>query len=117
MAFQIYYSNGEVLIKNDEQVLEKAQKGNGNLSPQSVSIEGMKVNADILAQLHEKALTTGPITENIDGEDVIVGFPIAKQYLALKQAFLRQQELAKFERDKPKEQYEPAITTASIQGK
>jgi len=114
MDFQIYFSNGEVTVRGDDVVLTKAQAGNGNLSPESVSIEGMRVDVDVLEKLHNKASFTGPVIENIDGEDVVVGYPIAKQYVALKQAFLHQQELAKIERDKPEEQHEPAMTSQSI---
>ena len=113
MTVQLLFNSTGVIIKGDEQILEKAQKGNGNLSPQSVSIEGMTVDADTLTKLHNKALYEAPITKNVDGEDVLAGYPVAKQYASLKQAFIKQQELALANRDKPTESHAPAITTAS----
>lgn len=90
----INHENG-VIINGDEAVLEKAQQGNGNIPAELTSIEGLRVNSDTLVVLYDKAERTGPIIENVDGEDVVAGYPIAKQYAALKQAFIQQQELAK----------------------
>lgn len=105
----INHENG-VVIKGDDAVLAKAQKGNGNIPVELTSIEGLRVDADELVELYDKAERTGPI---YDGDE-LAGYPYTKQYAAMRAKYIEQQELAKIERDKPEEQHEPAMTSESI---
>lgn len=107
----INHENG-VIISGDEAVLAKAQQGNGNIPVEMTSIEGLRVNSDTLAVLYDKAERTGPI---YDG-DTLAGYPIAKQYAAMRAKFIEQQELAVIKLQERKLSHEPAITTSSIKG-
>lgn len=85
----INHENG-VIINGDDAVLAKAQKGNGNIPVELTSIEGLRVNADTLVELYDKASHTGPI---YDGDE-LAGYPIAKKYASMRAKYIEQQELA-----------------------
>lgn len=97
----INHENG-IIIRNDEAVLEKAQQGNGNIPIELTSIEGLRVDVDVLVKLFDKAERTGPI---YDG-DKLAGYPIAKQYAALRQRFIEQAQLAAEQLRQMKEEQE-----------
>lgn len=106
----IHTENG-VSIKGDEQVLERATLGNGNIPAESLNIEGITVNAQNLATLFDKASTTGPL---YDKYDELAGYPRAKCYVQLREKFIRQQELAKAYFDEPTQSHAPSITTPAM---
>lgn len=113
---KVHYNETGATITGDEALLEKAQKGTGKIDPSLLDISDVSVNAHSLDILFSKAEYTGPIYEEVDGEQVLVGYPHAKRYVALREKFLKMIEL----RNEP-DAYErptvdnmPAITEFAI---
>lgn len=96
MALVINHNQNGVSVHGDKEVIEKA----GEFDISTVDISQYRVDAETLSTLHEYAQYKGEKT--------------AQEYVALKAQFLKRQELARAELDKPKESNTPAITTQSI---
>ena len=103
-------SNG-VLISGDAEIIEKSQKGNGNIPPELLSVMDVNVDAHNLSILYDKAAFTGPLYDN-EGE--LLGYPHAKRYVQLKAKFIEQQQLSRESFNASKPSNEPAITSQSI---
>jgi len=93
MTLIFHYTNEGVLISGDEAVLEKATKGTGAIDTALLDISDLPVNAHSVNTLFNKAESTGPIYEEIDGEQVLVGYLEAKRYAALREKFVKMMEL------------------------
>jgi len=98
MGLNINYTNEAVLISGDAHLKEKLPEG---FDVSEVDLSGERINAENLAIAYGYA--------QYKGIDTI------KFYFALKQAFLKQQELAKVhDYERPTVANTPAITTQSI---
>ncbi len=87
-------SDGTVLVKYDAAIDEKAGT---DFDVTEVDVSEYRVNAETLSRLYNDAQCRG-------------GTEYAQRFLAMKQKFIKQQELIAEERAKPKVSHAPAIT-------
>ena len=98
MGLIINYTNKEALISGDAKLEEKLPEG---FDASEIDLTGERINADNLAIAFEYA--------QFKGSEAI------KFYFALKQEFLKQQEIARAEEyERPTVANTPAITSQSI---
>jgi len=111
---KVHYHETGVTITGDEAVLEKATKGTGSINPAVLDISDIRVDAHSLEVLFHRAESIGPIYYEVDGEQILVGYPHAKRYAAMREKFVKMIELAKAKPDDDPIANTPAITTQSI---
>lgn len=88
--------DGKLIFKGDEKVIEKA----GIFDASTIDVSQYRIDAQSLTRLFNDA--------DCRGQEK------AQEYVALKDKFIHQQELAQIEFNKPKESHAPAITTPAM---